>query len=232
LGVIVASIWREGPRFDTMLVGIILMAATLVGIWQIRGGIFAAGLATVPLAAWIATWRRDGADASLSSQLTMLAAWLLSINLTWGALADGLSTMARESEQASAKPAENSCATKRDFALLDTFPAATVLSGVNQGAPILAFTHHRVVAAPYHRNVGNIVAYEAFSSDPATAQAVLAGSGITLVAVCRSADESPDLPSQSLHAHLMRGEAPAWLHLVPASKGQTIEIYQVEQPAG
>ncbi len=115
--------------------------------------------------------------------------------------------------------------------MLSGLPTATVLSGVNQGAPILAFTHHRVVAAPYHRNLGTIIAYEAFSSDAAAARQVLVDNKISLVAVCRCGDESPDLPPASLHARLMRGEPPDWLQIVPASKGQSIEVYQVTQPA-
>ncbi len=79
-------------RFDNILVGTCLLVATLVGLWQIRGGAFAAGMATVPLAAWIATWRKEGGNPPLSAQLKMLAAWLLSINLIWGGLGDGPSS--------------------------------------------------------------------------------------------------------------------------------------------
>ena len=107
-------------------------------------------------------------------------------------------------------------------------PAATVLSGINQGSLILNFTHHRVIEGPYHRNTGNIVAYEAISSDPATAQKILTDNGVSLVAICRGIDENPELGPGSFHAQLMRGNPPSWLHIVPASKGQAIEIYQVD----
>jgi len=233
LAVLAVSLWRRGWRFDTMLVGICLLAATLIGLWQIRGGIFAACMATVPLAAWIATWRQDAKNAPWSTQLAMVAAWLLSINLTWGAIADVLlDTNDPAGQQTSAaEPDADTCAKASDYALLRAMPAATVLSGINQGAPILAFTQHRVVAAPYHRNLGTIVAYEAFAGDLSKAHQVLLDNGVSLVAVCRLVDESPDLPQNGLHARLMRGEAPAWLHMLPASKGQAIEVYTVA-PAG
>jgi hypothetical protein len=229
--VMTLAAWRAAPRFATILVGICLFMATMVSLYQIRGGAFAAGLAVVPLAAWVGAWRAQG-DTSLAGQLKMLGVWLLSINLTWGGIAYAFTAIGGPTELAETVADNDGCVTDGDYVILKSLPPATVLSGINQGSPILNFTHHRVLAAPYHRDVGNVVAYETFSNDPDKARQVLLDADVGVVAICRLVDESPDLPPTSLHARLMRGEPPDWLHIVPASKGRSVEVYRVAPPAG
>ena len=156
-----------------------------------------------------------------------------SVNLTWGGLALAMSKAGGKTDPTTtvATTAEN-CTTSGDYAVLKTLPAATVLSGINQGAPILNFTHHRVIAAPYHRNLGNLVAYEAFLGDAAKARQLLVDNGVSLVAICRAVDENPDASPDTLHGRLMRGDPPAWLHMVPTSKDAAIEIYEVMPTTG
>lgn len=224
--VIVVAAYRTGLRATGILVGIPLLASVMVAAWQIRGGAFAAGLAVIPLAAWVGAWRA-GAGGSVSAQLKMVAAWLLSINLVWGGVAQAFVAAGAEGKPAETAASDDECLRASDYALLDTLPATTVLSGINQGSSILAFTHHRALAGPYHRNTGNIAAYEAISGDSERARTILIDSGVSLIAVCRAFDENPDLSADSFHARLTRGDSPAWLKIVPASKDQPLELYRL-----
>ncbi|MGE0279856.1 MAG: GtrA family protein [Rhizobiaceae bacterium] len=228
LTVMVVAAYRRGASAAGVLVGIPLLASVMVTAWQIRGGAFAAGLAVIPLAAWVGAWRAE-ASSGVPAQLKMVAAWLLSINLVWSGFAQAFVAAGKPAEAAAS---ENECLRASDYALLNTLPAATVLSGINQGSSILAFTRHRALAGPYHRNVGNIAAYEAISSEPERARKILIDSGVSLIAVCRAFDENPGLAPDTLHARVTRGDSPTWLQIVPASKGQPIEIYTVVPTAG
>ena len=86
------------------------------------------------------------------------------------------------------------CDNASDLAALAALPATTVLAISNLGAPILAHTHHRVLAGPYHRNVaGNLLALQAFMGSDAQAAAIAGGNGIGLVVLCRGNDETSAL---------------------------------------
>mgnify|MGYP002682407688 CR=1 FL=1 len=90
--------------------------------------------------------------------LLALGAWLLSLNLVWGGIGQAYVAISGPTALAESVAGSSDCTDGRDYATLKALPPATVLSGINQGSPILYFTQHRVIAAPYHRNAGNIVA--------------------------------------------------------------------------
>ena len=123
------------------------------------------------------------------------------------------------------------CDNASDLAELAALPAATVLAISNLGAPILAHTHHRVLAGPYHRNVaGNLLALQAFMGSDAEAAAIAGGNGVGLVVLCRGNDETSALsewaPSGFI-ASLAGGTVPRWLARVPGGAGETLEIYRI-----
>ncbi len=67
---LVALIWlaaamrRTGLRRDTALVAAVLGAAFLVSLWQVRGSVFSIPFAVIPLAAFVAEWRRRATDTA------------------------------------------------------------------------------------------------------------------------------------------------------------------------
>ncbi len=235
LGLIVSLLaaWRSEQRTPHLIAGAFLLVAILTGVWQVRGALFAVGIAVLPLGVWVGKWRSLQAAPSLRHTVKPLLAWLFSINLTWAAAASGLEIIVKGQPATSMRPDRSqggACGQRADYRELAALPKATVMSGVNIGAPILRYTHHRAIAGPYHRNPGNILAYAIETGDLAKVPALLAQNGIGLIAVCRTADESPDITRtmpDSLHARLMRGEPPGGFEIVPASKGQAIEIYRI-----
>src|SRR5690606_16518421 len=84
LAVLALHIRRNGWRRGELLIATMLAGALLVSIWQVRGSRFALPLACVPLAVWVAGWRREAETApGIASSLKLAGAWLVSFNVAW-----------------------------------------------------------------------------------------------------------------------------------------------------
>ncbi|CAN7235232.1 GtrA family protein [Mesorhizobium sp. LjNodule214] len=231
------SFGRGNWRRQESLVAALLVVAFAVSVWQVRGSTFSIGFAVIPLSAWIAKWRqRAEVSSSRGVVLRMAAAWLVSVNAVWtGAAAatsvalDSKNTVAADSET------DNRCYRMATFAPLGHMPDTTVLAISNLGAPILAYSGHRVFAGPYHRNIaGNLLALDAFLGSADDARKIVADHHVGLVALCRGSTESELLAEkapQGFLAGLMHGSVPDWLELVAETKGTPIELYRVRQGA-
>lgn len=89
------------------------------------------------------------------------------------------------------------------------------LASIDVGAFVLLQTRHRVLSAPYHRNVaGNKEAIEIFLADPAAARARAKAAGVRFVVICRLAGDAQRLAARAptgLAARLLRDEEIDWL---------------------
>jgi hypothetical protein len=107
-----------------------------------------------------------------------------------------------------------------------------VLTISNLGAPVLAYSGHRVFAGPYHRNVaGNLLALDAFLGSAEDARAIVEAHRVSLVAICPGNVETMILTRkapQGFLAGLLRGSVPDWLEPI-SEKGSPIELYRVKQ---
>lgn len=225
----------RGPwRRQHSLLAALLGMAFLVSIWQVRGSTFAIPFAAVPLAAWVGIWReRAAAGTSVATTASMLAAWLASVNLVWGSAAAAAAIML-EDQSAQSEAAQSLCEDAGDYVLLATQPETTVLAISNLGSPILAYTGHRVLAGPYHRNIeGNLAALDALTGPAGMAAEAARSQQVGLIALCRGNAETAFLTERApegLLATLIAGQVPAWLEPVDGSIGQPLELYRV-QPA-
>ncbi len=224
-----------GLRREDMLIALVLVVALLVSIWQVRGSRFSQPLACVPLAVWVAGWRRHAQSApGAASSLKLVGAWLVSFHVTWILAATGILNLVSPSE-AGKQSAVETCYKQADYALLAAMPAGNVLAISNLGAPVLRYTPHHVLAGPYHRNMdGNLAALEAFIGKPEKARDVVQANRIGLVAFCRGNTETGFLARRApggLLAELLAGRAPDWLEIVPESSGKPIELYRVLPPS-
>ncbi|MDX8480349.1 GtrA family protein [Mesorhizobium sp. VK24D] len=221
--------WR---RQDT-LVGALLAMSFVVGVWEVRGSTFSIAFAIIPLSAWIAKWRaRAEAGSSFGMALRLAAVWLVSVNPVWTGAAAAMSVVFEKTVPA-AGDADKACQKKPTFAPLAGLPGTTVLAVSNLGSPILAYTGHRVLAGPYHRNVaGNLLALDAFLGSVEDARRIVEAHGIGLVAVCAGDFENAFLAKkapQGFLAGLLRGNVPDWLEPIQESKGSPLELYRVRQ---
>ena len=231
LTVLALHLRRNGLRREDVLIGMMLTAALLVSIWQVRGSRFSLPLACVPLAIWIAGWRRHAeTKPGAASSLKLAGAWLVSFHVTWilGALGIWYLFVSTETVE---QLAREKCYKQTDYAQLAAMPAENVLVISNLGAPVLRYTPHRVLAGPYHRNLdGNIAALDTFIQSLEKAEEIARANSIVLVAFCRGNPETAFLAKRApdgLLAGLQADRAPNWMEIVPETQGQPLELYRV-----
>ena len=85
---------------------------------------------------------------------------------------------------AQGKPAPQ-CTRPQDAVELTRLPPGLVLAPIDEGAYLLAFTKHRIVAAPYHRNTeGNRLEAQAFALPADEGLQMLKTHGVDYIAIC------------------------------------------------
>ena len=212
-----------------LTVTLMLVAAIAVSVWQVRGAIFSLALATIPLSAWVGAMRsRAAAGAPAGATLGMVAAWLVSFNVAWGTL--GHLVFEAGKGAASGGERANACETAGEFARLAELPPGRVLAVSNNGAMILAFTPHSVLAGPYHRNIeGNLAMLDAMAGTPEEALDIVRRHDVAYVAVCPGNPETRILAREApdgLLARIVQERPVAWLAPVAGSDGEALRIFR------
>ena len=115
--------------------------------------------------------------------------------------------------------ANRRCPTLPALRPIARLPAATVLTFVDLGPRLIAMTHHRAIAGPYHRNQAAILdVIHAFRGTPDVARAVMQKHGATLLLLCPGMSESTIYNAEAkggFYWQLARGRVPSWLVPVP-----------------
>jgi hypothetical protein len=124
------------------------------------------------------------------------------------------------------------CARNDAYAPLARLPAGLVATDINYGPYVLALTPHAVVAAPYHRVVGGILAAQAILlSPPEAARRAVEADRVTYVAICGHRTSTGVVPAAgSLWAELDAGHIPAWLEENPGSGDDQFRVFRVRRP--
>ncbi|HWE48051.1 MAG TPA: hypothetical protein VG407_18690 [Caulobacteraceae bacterium] len=126
-------------------------------------------------------------------------------------------------------PNRLSCVVRPSYRRLASLPAGVVLSEIDFGPYILAYTPDSVLAAPYHRmSWGILSAHEALDAPPAAAEQKVRALNVAYVVECPAyiLRTGP----QSFEAGLRKGNVPAWLKPLSAPN-EPLQIYQVLPPA-
>jgi hypothetical protein len=226
--------WRQPSLWRSALAaGLPLGVAFLISLWQVRGAQLALPLAAIPLAAMVAVLRRRArADPRLSVQAAMIAGWLISLPIVWGVATLGAASMLAGESGSSKETEAQSCDREADFEQIVREPPATVLAISNLGPALLRYTHHRVLAGPYHRNeAGNLATLDILLAEPKDAQRLMAKYGVSLVVHCPGNDETGLLVAQAPHgliAALVEGRVPHWLQPLAGEDGSApIIVYRL-----
>lgn len=127
----------------------------------------------------------------------------------------------------SADVACRSGAAVANLAALPVSPPAEILSPLNLGAMILAYSPHAATSAPYHRSADAFWNGIAPFEDEGAMIAALRKSGATHVAVCRSEDR---VENRAVAARLLAGDLPAWLSLAGGAEGPLL-LFRVDPAA-
>jgi len=106
-----------------------------------------------------------------------------------------------------------------------------VATNVFHGAHILALTPHRVLAAPYHRNLeGGLMSHRILAAPPDEARDIARQAGVTYIVLCgpRPPDGLSEAERQrGLWAYLEAGAAPDWLEPIASTIGRPFTAYRV-----
>jgi len=235
LGFLVLRLARGERSPQVLVAGTFLAAAVLVSFWQVRGGVFSVPLAAIVLSAWIAGARaRAAAGTGIGAQLSMVAAWLVSIGLVWQSAVVAVLPTGSSAAASANEPVASACYRLADYDGLAALPRGTVLAVSNLGSSILHQTPHRVLNGPYHRNnAGNRAALDILMGPPDEARAAIRELGIDYVLVCPGNAETKALSRwapDGLLANLVGGTAPDWLAPVAMAEGLSFVVSRPTSP--
>jgi hypothetical protein len=127
------------------------------------------------------------------------------------------------------------CNAPKAYRELAALPAGRVVSFIDQGSMILAYTHHATLAGPYHRNSAGILdTYAVFAGSAAEQRAVLKQRRIDYVILCSPAPDYAEWGAiarpDSLLKRDAKGFGESWLEAIVAKpKLGAIRIYRVRQ---
>jgi hypothetical protein len=189
-----------------------------------------------------AMWFAMPPVAALASRLIASAGWRAGLARFAAALvltptsvtAAALTVVQTVAEPSPAKPgmAERAACTRNDaYAPLARLPAGLVATDINYGPYVLALTPHAVVAAPYHRVVGGMLAAQAILAGPLdAARRAVAADRVTYLAICGHRTSTGAVPAVgTLWAELDAGRVPSWLEPAPGSEDGQFRVYRVRR---
>jgi hypothetical protein len=227
--------WKSRTPADIFLLAA-SAAFTAFACWQYKFMSYASFLAIVPIAIAIS---RLGGLAEVSATTVRFAALVLAsqslLLAASGALdnAIGRPKIITEDMRTDA----DACAKPAAMHDLADLPSGLVAAHIDIGAYIAALTHHRALAAPYHRIANAIIANnEIFAAhDPAAAAAILQRENVDYIVICRGLD-GPSASSQvwkgSLRTALVKGDPPKYLTPVPLSNPDSLfRVWKVDRTA-
>ena len=223
---------REG-RGPWLVYGLFLALAVGVMLVQVRGSRSAAELA-VPAGAWLILAAR-GRYLARSGPLQiagLVGSWL---GFAGVAIAAAVNLMPLATPDRAVRPGggdeqRQRCIMESAYAGLGAMPPARIMTFVDLGAHILAFTPHAVVAAPYHRNQDGVRdALRFFSLPLDQARSILDARGISLVVTCPQMPEMAglaDATADSFARLYARGQLPDWF-IDRSRPDSPLRIYEV-----
>lgn len=226
---------REAAEGHLVVLGL-LAVAFAVSLIQIRGAIFSNMLSALPLGLAIADLRKasNAAPKNLKLGLAFIAMTLASVPASWalaGALLPGRSQDTLRAGLSSTAAERPSCTAEASIAPLAAEPVGVVAGASNLGSPILRYTGHRVLSAPYHRNQGGMLTELHIGlSNPHQAEAFLRGAHVTLLAFCGEDTQTRDIAEAEpggLYADLLKGRVPAYLEPVADTENAALQLYRV-----
>ncbi len=239
LAALVSVVWqwarsneRADPRWLALLV-LVLSGLALVA-WQIRGVTYAglvAGIALIPLAATANAWadRSKRLLARVGLRLFVPMICVFAVAAPYQLLAPASSQPV--AERRAGCPILSALAALTDPAGLGA-KARTMAAPVDAGPDILFLTRHKVLAAPYHRNVRGLADNRRiFAGTEKEALATVRARNVGAILYCRkhAAISAYGGRPAFLNDRLGAGRPPSWL--VPVMRQGGLGVYRVRPAA-
>ncbi len=235
----VVSAWRVkmGDRVGVHLVLLVLLtAAWAISLIQVRAATFPQMLSILPLSVLIAELhtisRRD--PDSVIAGLPFAVMTLASIPAFWfvaGFLVSEAVGNEKATQFAAAGDKIAACTKEANLEQLNRLPKGMIAAPSNMGSPILRFTGHSVLSAPYHRDPnGMLVVLRAGLAAPEKAEAILGDVGTDYVVFCPGDGELKELAQRApdgFAAALLKDRPPAFLKDVTPSGATNLKVYRL-----
>ena len=204
------------------------VAGAAGAVWEVRVAASAEPFAALGVAGALCRWFDPARPRKPLAALLCVFSGLALTQAGWAA------ALPRFAQAFDARPGSGSdaagprvdaaaCFAPAGYEQLATLPPGLVLSTIDSGSGILAYTPHAVLAAPYHRNAyGNRLSLLAFDAEPEDAKAMILTAGVTDVVICLTSPEVIDdarRRPEGLAARLAAGDVPAWLQPVGSGAG-------------
>ena len=221
--------WRRGiDRSAAAPLLAVLAISDLVLLSQLRGG-YVGSAVTAPILAQMVLAARVG-----RRPLVLAAAWAVSAGMLWLLIPLRIGEAMAPASRA-AMAATRSCRGGDAWRQLDRVPQGTVMASAANAAYVIGGSHHRSVAAGYHRNnAGNVAMYDFFLSSPERARIIGRRWGVDYVVACPTDFSELDVTTRypgSLATSLAEGRPPAWLVSIPL-RDTGLKLYRVESWGG
>lgn len=220
-----AALWRTASAAPRLYAAVFVLAA-LLSLWQIKLMSYAALLAILPIAVWIARLK-GSADVS---PLTMRAGAVGLLNQNTLLLATALligPVAATEAFKADNEAARK-CSETGNVRALASLPAGLAVADTDLGPYIAALTPLHVLSAPYHRLDRQIIATHDIlrASTPEAAEAKLRREGAIFVIVCETGKPGSS-DASGLQAALRAGRVPGYLEPVAVAGETPLKVWRV-----
>lgn len=206
-------------RGEWLIYAAFLVLAIATMLIQIRASRMATSLA-VPAGAYLIVLARHYylARQNLQRIGVLLASWIVSAGVAVAVIGAGivnlLPSLATETADSGLKN-RRQCVMPAAFAELAAMPPERIMTPIDLGSHMLAFTPHHVVAAPYHRNEAGVRdAFRFFNGPIEEARGILEQRGVTLVVVCAALPEmrgTEDAAPDSFVRLFAENALPGWL---------------------
>lgn len=227
VSVVAAACCSQGERRIAWLVVAGFAAAGTAGaVWEVRVAASAEPFAALGAAWVLCRWFDPTRPRKPLAALLCVVSGLALTQAGWAAALPPLARAfdARQDFVAAGPRADAAaCFAPAGYEHLAALPPGLVLSTIDPGSAILAYTPHAVLAAPYHRNAyGNRLSLLAFDAKPEDAKAMMLKAGVTDIVICLTSPEVLDdarRAPEGLAARLATGDVPSWLHPVGFGAG-------------
>lgn len=228
-------------RSEWIIVALMLLAAMVMTLWQLRGALFIGVLSVLPLTCVVNRIYAYGeAQNRPTIRYAALLLFFLAVPQIWVIAALQFAPKTEVVDAGEAPPREGGraftghledCYDPDGFSVLAGLPPGLVATGSNMGAFVLLHTPHSALSAPYHRNQAGMLAQFRidFASDP-EAEDMLRELGVDYVVNCRENPEFTvtDGSEPGFSFRLKNGAYPDFL--VPVGPDQSdalIKVYQL-----
>lgn len=223
--------WRRSRDLQDLYLLAVVAALALLAFWQFKYVAYGSWIVIVPAA--LALARMNGSDQV--PPRTMRLAGLTLINQSTILMVSGFLAVLFAADRSAADQHDKDvqkCLNPSSLEVLNSVPSGLIAAHLDIGPFVAAVTHHRVLAAPYHRMPDALLAADAIfkARTPEEAKRLLSANKIDYVLTCGALDEPLAKQKEwrgALRADLVTGKPVSYLTPVPLPGHSPYRMWRV-----